>query len=234
MIRKYRICGIVVECEFRFPTMTARAEKYLSAEGEPELVIPFDEERIRQVSRDTGLSADDCEIVITAEEFYRSLPERGGFMLHSSAVALDGRAYLFSAPSGTGKSTHTSLWLEAFGERAVILNDDKPAIMIRGGAVTACGTPWSGKSDLNINAEFPLQGICILGRSAENHIEPLPADRAVYPLLDQTIRPADSAGMDALLTCIDEVASKVPIWQMGCNMSVEAAQTAYRSMSRHY
>lgn len=231
MVRKYSICGITVECDFRYPTMMARAEKYLTDEGELQLVIPFDEQLLIQTSRDTGLCGDDCEIVITAEQFYRALPARGGFMLHSSAVVLDGRAYLFSAPSGTGKSTHTSLWLKAFGERAVILNDDKPAIMIREHGVTACGTPWSGKSNLNINAEFPLQGICVLRRSAENHIEPLPADRAVFSLLDQTIRPEDRDGMDALLTCIDEVAAKVPIWQMGCNVSVEAAQMAHRFMS---
>lgn len=231
-MKQYKICGIRVDCDLRYPTMTARAEKFLADEGEPELVIPFDGDAIRRLSLDTGLDEDNCEIVLTAEQFYRSLPQRGGFMLHSSAVVLDGRAYLFSAPSGTGKSTHTALWLEEFGQRAAILNDDKPAIMLRGDSITACGTPWSGKSDLNLNAEVPLQGICILERSAENHIEPLPADRAVFSLLDQTIRPQDAPGMDALLGCIDRVTAEVPVWRMGCNISREAVLTAYNAMKR--
>ena len=154
-------------------------------------------------------------------------------MLHSSAVVVDGEAYLFSAPSGTGKSTHTGQWLRLFGDRAAILNDDKPAIMLRGGSVTACGTPWSGKSDLNINAEFPLRGICILGRSSTNHIEPVSADAAVYSLLDQTLRPEDPSEMAALLSCIDKAVSSVRVWRMGCNISTEAAQMAYDAMSEN-
>lgn len=262
MYRLYKICGFIVGCDFRCPTMTARAEKFLldgstapngstapssgaapSGNSAPDgiipasgatvdISIPYNAAALAELSARTGLDSDNAEIVFTAESFYSALPQRGGFMLHSSAVVADGRAYLFSAPSGTGKSTHTALWLKLFGERARILNDDKPAIMLRGGEVTACGTPWSGKSDLNLNAEFPLQGICILERSPENRIAPIPAQDAVFPLLDQTIRPNDPAGMSALLSCIDEVTAKVRVWRMGCNISLEAAQTAYNAMSR--
>ena len=243
MYRLYKICGFIVGCDFRYPTMTARAEKFLPGGGSvpdggsapdgsaPDIIIPYNAAALAEISARTGLDADNAEIVFTAENFYRELPIRGGFMLHSSAVVADGRAYLFSAPSGTGKSTHTALWLELFGERARILNDDKPAVMLRGGFVTVCGTPWSGKSDLNFNAEFPLQGICILERSPENRIAPLPAEEAVFRLLDQTIRPCDPAGMSALLSCIDEVTAKVRLWKLGCNISLEAAQIAYSAMS---
>lgn len=255
MYRLYKICGFIVGCDFRCPTMTARAEKFLldsavpdgstapssgaapssgtapSSGAAPDISIPYNAAALAELSARTGLDSDNAEIVYTAECFYSALPQRGGFMLHSSAVAVDGRAYLFSAPSGTGKSTHTALWLKLFGERARILNDDKPAIMLRGGKVTACGTPWSGKSDLNLNAEFPLQGICILEKSPENRIAPIPAQDAVFPLLDQTIRPSDPAGMSALLSCIDDVTAKVRVWRMGCNISLEAAQTAYNAMS---
>ena len=232
MYRLYKICGFIVGCDFRYPTMTARAEKFLLNENaEPDISIPFDGAALNEISMRTGLDLDNAEIMYTAECFYRTLPPQGGFMLHSSAVVVDGRAYLFSAPSGTGKSTHTSLWLKLFGERARILNDDKPAIMLRSGSVTACGTPWSGKSDLNFNAEFPLQGICILGRSPENHIAPIPPEEAVFHLLDQTLRPTDPAGMSALLSCIDEVTATVSVWRMGCNISPEAAQMSYSVMS---
>lgn len=232
MYRLYKICGFIVGCDFRCPTMTARAEKFLLEENaEPDVSIPFNGAALAEISGRTGLDADNAEIIFTAESFYRALPPKGGFMLHSSAIVVDGEAYLFSAPSGTGKSTHTGLWLRLFGDRAAILNDDKPAIMLRGGSVTACGTPWSGKSDLNINAEFPLRGICILGRSSVNHIEPVSADAAVYHLLDQTLRPEDPSEMAALLSCIDKVTSSVRVWRMGCNISTEAAQMAYDAMS---
>ena len=233
MTRIYKICGLPVECDFRFPVMTARAEKYLiDSTISPVISIPFSQQNIdRLKSRQSDLTDDDCEIINTAESFYYALLEHGGFMLHSSAVVMDGEAYLFSAPSGTGKSTHTALWLKHFGGRAQILNDDKPAVMVENGSVTACGTPWSGKSDLNLNLRVPLRGICILERSQNNFIEPLPPERSVFALLDQTLRPSDGERMNALLELLDAVTSNVPIWRMGCDISTEAAEMAYRTMS---
>ncbi len=231
MTRIYNICGLAVECDFRFPTMTARAEKYLSG-GAPEICVPFQPEKFEWLKQqEPSLDDDNCEIICTTESFYMQLLGFGGFMLHSSAVVMDGGAYLFSAPSGTGKSTHTALWLELFGERAAILNDDKPAILLREDGIFACGTPWSGKSDLNLNLCVPLRGICVLERSPENFIEPLPAEKAVYALLNQTLRPEEPAAMSALLGHIDRVTENIPMWRMGCNISTEAAGLAYEVMS---
>lgn len=231
MTRIYNICGLAVECDFRFPTMTARAEKYLSG-GAPEIRVPFQPEKFEWLKQqEPSLDDDNCEIICTTESFYMQLLCYGGFMLHSSAVVMDGGAYLFSAPSGTGKSTHTALWLELFGERAAILNDDKPAILLREDGIFACGTPWSGKSDLNLNLCVPLRGICVLERSPENFIEPLPPEKSVYALLNQTLRPEDPAAMSALLGHIDRVTENIPMWRMGCNISTEAAGLAYEVMS---
>ena len=233
MTKLYKICGIPVECDFRFPVMTARAEKYLFENGsKPAISIPFSQQNIDSLkTRQPDLTNDDCEIIYTAEGFYYSLLYFGGFMLHSSAVVMDGEAYLFSAPSGTGKSTHTQLWLECFGSQAQILNDDKPAIMVRSSGITACGTPWSGKSDLNENLCVPLRGICVLERSPENFIEPLPPERSVFALLNQTLRPSDSERMTKLLDLLDEVTRNIPVWRMGCNISKEAAEMSYHAMS---
>lgn len=227
---KYIICGLKVECDFRYPTMTARAEKYRAGfTGEADITVPHTPDISALKANNPALTEDDCEIITTAESFYNQLIPHGGFMLHASAVVLDNRAYLFSAPSGTGKSTHTSQWLKLFPD-AKILNDDKPAIMLDG--LTACGTPWSGKSDLNLNLNVPLQGICVLGRSERNFIQPLPADETIFALLNQTLRPTDESRMDALLSHIDRVVSSVKMWRMGCNISLEAAQTAFDAMSR--
>ncbi len=233
MKKLYRICGLPVECDFRFPVMTARAEKYLCDSGEPPAIsIGYSEERMKSLKlAEPSLTADDCEIIYTAREFYFSLLRFGGFMLHASAVAMDGEGFLFSAPSGTGKSTHTGLWRERFGCRAQIINDDKPAIIVSGGEITVCGTPWSGKSDLNLNMRIPLRGICVLERSQTNFIEPLPPEKSVYCLLDQTIRPLDGELMGRLLELLDAVAAKIPLWRMGCNISPEAAEMAYKAMS---
>ena len=92
-------------------------------------------------------------------------------LFHGSVIAVDGEGYLFTAKSGTGKSTHTRLWREYFGERAVMVNDDKPLLHITDSGMTAYGTPWDGKHRLSTNTAVPLKGICILTRDTTNHID---------------------------------------------------------------
>lgn len=232
MIRFYRICGLTVSCDFRYGLMTARGEKYLCNGSNADIVIDYSAEAMDRLHRIAPhLSGEECELVYTAEAFYNKLLKFNGFMLHSSAVEVDGRAYLFSAPSGTGKSTHTRLWLQKFGNRARIINDDKPAIRAENGIIHAYGTPWSGKEDLSVNGGFPIEGICVLERSSENFIIPMDEGQAIFSILNQTLRPSDPEAMSKLLELLDGVMKNVRVWKMGCNISLEAAEMAHKAMS---
>ena len=154
-------------------------------------------------------------------------------LFHGSVIAVDGKGYLFTAKSGTGKSTHTRLWREYFGERAVMVNDDKPLLHITDSSVTAYGTPWDGKHRLSTNIVVPLKGICILTRNAKNHIEPV-EPHAVYPLIvQQTNRSLLADGMKQTLSLIDRMLTVVPVYRLGCNMDIEAARVAYEGMKYH-
>lgn len=233
MIGTYNICGLNVCADFHYDTMLRRSEKYRANFEKADIVIAYNSPLMEAYrARAPHLTDDELELMYTAQLFYIELLRFGGFMLHSSAVALDNKAYLFSAPSGTGKSTHTGLWLDCFGKRAVIINDDKPAIRKVGDEILAYGTPWSGKSDLNENVGVSLQGICVLSRSETNFIEPLDECQAVFDILNQTLRPEVAEEMDILLTLLDETIRNVPVWKMGCNISVEAAKMAYEKMSQ--
>lgn len=153
-------------------------------------------------------------------------------LFHGSVIAVDGIGYLFTAKSGTGKSTHTRLWREYFGERAVMVNDDKPLLRITDSGVTAYGTPWDGKHRLSTNIALPLKGICILTRDTTNHIEP-EEPHAVYPLIvQQTNRSLSADGMKQTLCLIDRMLNIVPVYRLGCNMNIEAARVAYEGMNR--
>ena len=153
-------------------------------------------------------------------------------LFHGSVVAVDGEGYLFTAKSGTGKSTHTRLWREYFGERAIMVNDDKPLLHITGSGVTAYGTPWDGKHRLSTNIAVPLKGICILTRDTVNHIEPVEPHSA-YPLIvQQTNRSLIAEGMKKTLTLIDRMLTVLPMYRLGCNMDIEAAKVAYEGMNR--
>lgn len=149
-------------------------------------------------------------------------------MVHGSTVAVDGKAYLFTAACGTGKSTHTRLWRQAFGQRAVMVNDDKPFLRLETGTVFACGAPWSGKHGLDTNLTVPLAGICILERGQENRIFPVDPEEA-RPILEEhwdlTPFPAES-----WKPLVGRVCRSVSVWRMQCNRDPEAAETAYGRM----
>lgn len=175
---------------------------------------------------------DLCEYLYSGAKFYRELLKRDGMMLHASCVVVDGFAYLFTANSGTGKSTHTGLWLECFGERAFILNDDKPAIRREDGKWYAYGTPWSGKDDISRNCRAPIGGIAVIERAESNSIRPFAGIPAIHGVLRQVNRPKSKVYREMLLELMDKLIADVPIWKLQCNMEREAAQIAFAAMSQ--
>ena len=234
MMTYYKIAGLNVAMEPEGELLRTRAQIYeLSDKPENiDICVSVNKEFIlKKHEQYPHMSVDDCEYMWTGMQFYSELLKHNGFMLHASAVCVDDKAYLFSAPSGTGKSTHTGLWLKVFGERARILNDDKPAIRMIDDKIYAIGTPWSGKTDLNINECVPLQGICFLERAENNTIEKLSVQDAVAKLLDQTIRPPKIEEFDKLLNGIDTLLRNVNVYKMGCNISEEAVSVSYNGMN---
>lgn len=229
------IAGLKVNIKNMGGRTEKQAKAYLSDNQDEnqhiDIEIDVTEERIKAaMAEHPELIQDDWEYMITGSDFYTALIKYSGILLHSSCVVVDGYAYAFSADSGTGKSTHTALWLKYFGDRAYILNDDKPAIRIIDGKVYACGTPWSGKYDYSVPAVIPLAGICFLERSETNWIKKADTSKAVYNIFSQTIRKLGSESMERLFDVLEEIFGKVPLWELGCNISNEAVETSYNAM----
>lgn len=152
-------------------------------------------------------------------------------LMHGAVVAVDGQAYLFTAKSGTGKTTHTWLWMRQFGDRAVMVNGDKPLLHITSEGVTVYGTPWDGKEHLSTNTSCPLKALCILTRSETNHIERISKKEALPMLCQQSYRPCSPIGAQKTLALVDRLGSSVPLYRLGCNMEPEAALVAYHGMN---
>lgn len=175
-------------------------------------------------------SDDYLEELAVYRKIAEKMPEWDTVLFHGSAVAVDGRAYLFTAKSGTGKSTHTRLWRELLGNRAVMVNDDKPLIRIRESGVTVFGTPYNGKHRLGCNISVPLKAICIIERSENNHIRQITKTEAYPMLLQQVYRPSERAALAKTLALIDKIPPDVTFWRLGCNMDISAAELAYHTM----
>ena len=159
-----------------------------------------------------------------------ALFDHGILLFHGSAVAVDGKGYLFTAACGTGKSTHTRFWRETFGDRAVMVNDDKPFLELTETGVLMYGAPWSGKHGLDTNICVPLQGICILTRGPENRIAPLAPGEALPMVLHQIAMAEDAPYQPRLRALAEKLSETVPLWQMACTKDPSAAQVAYAAM----
>ncbi|MBQ6602993.1 MAG: hypothetical protein IJH99_06310 [Eubacterium sp.] len=160
------------------------------------------------------------------------LPDYDTLLMHGSAVAVDGAAYLFIAKSGTGKSTHTRLWRELLKEKAVMINDDKPLVRVTEGGAVIYGTPWDGKHRLSTNTACPLAAVCILERAKDNHIRQIDRSEALPMLLQQTYRPEGIPALTRMLELTEKLAASVRLYRLGCNMDISAAKLSYEAMRK--
>ena len=170
------------------------------------------------------------ETLAVYRQIAERMPTEDTILFHGSAIAVEGQGYLFTASSGTGKSTHTRLWCELLGDRAVMINDDKPLVHVAERKVTVYGTPWNGKHRLGSNISAPLRSVCLLERGEENSISEIPAAEAMTTLLRQTYRPADPEAMSKTLKLIDRMMRLLRFYRLKCNMEPEAAEVSWRAM----
>ena len=239
--RKYKIADKVVEVNSIYDEVHEYCSDYQTDEPADYSItttqadIDFEREKSAREDEIEGIPIRQfTDSYLEELAVYRKIAEKmlnfDTVLFHGSVVAVDGVGYLFTAKSGTGKSTHTRLWREYFGERAVMVNDDKPLLHIADSGVVAYGTPYNGKHRLGTNTSVPLKAICILTRSADNHIEPITREQAYTMLLQQVYRPADMLKMAKTLELVDRLADGVKLYRLGCNMDISAAKIAYEGM----
>ena len=212
-------------------------------EGDARVTISTDEEDLRSEmqhaadgERFGGIPHQECtapylETLAVYRKIADYLIDFDTLLFHGSAVAMDGEGYLFTAKSGTGKSTHTRLWRQIFKDRTVMVNDDKPLLRITDTGVWVCGTPWDGKHRLNSNISVPLKAICILTRSTENQISRITYQEALPMLIQQSYRPSDPKKLAKVLLLADQIGKNTKLYRLECNMDPSAAKTAYYGMS---
>lgn len=228
---KIETAGLIVELEPKGDLLLSRVEPYKYVGEKPaDIVIDVSEQYyLDRQKENPHLTFSECEYLWSAARFYELLARFSGVMLHSSCVEYNGKAYLFSAPSGTGKSTHTHLWLKYIPNTRII-NDDKPALRVIDSTVFAFGTPWSGKTDESIPTGVPVGGIAFLSRG-ENKIERVGGATVLKDFMDQTVRPSSRELMVPMLDVVDKILTDVPVYRLSCDMSKDAVLTALNGMS---
>ncbi len=229
----YRIAEMNIAVEPRYDYTKRLLADYAVDDSECELSVTVTDEMIayeQKLNIDIhGEKMNDapCEAVAILRVICDHIIHRGGFFLHCSCLKYRGKAVIFTAPSGTGKSTHADLWMKHFGDAVEMINDDKPLVREQEDGFVIYGTPWRGKHSRGANISAPIGAVFFLAQAPENSVEPVDSFTALSLLMQQTVIPRGKEDTSALLEMLGRLIEQVPMYRLCCNISDEAVTTAH-------
>lgn len=227
-----KLADQIIVVEHHYPYVEQFCRNYWVPPTQPDFTVSITQEEIEQEYLDNGgtFERPHCENICVHRQISLKLLDYDTFIVHAAVVQVDGRAYGFTAHSGTGKSTHVGLWLQHFGQRASVVNGDKPMIGYRDGKFYVYGTPWQGKEGLGENTCVPFCGLALLERSQENFIRKAQSEDIVRSIFDQILVPKTPLALAKQMKLLNLLIEHVPIYRLGCNLSPEAAVIASQQM----
>ena len=230
MIVKLANCIIEIKSRYKYTFDMCSDYLYNGDKKVDFTVFATDEQLKEEAEKSSGFTIDVIENTCIYKNICTEILKYDALFIHSAAISVDNEAYLFSANSGTGKTTHMNLWLDKFGERAFIINGDKPILRCIDDKIYVFGTPWCGKEGYNKNVCVPLKGICVLEQAKENSIVKMDSKSSLMFLLTQTIHPKTSVYTNLMLDNLGKVIDSTPVYKLSCNMEPEACEICYEAM----
>ena len=230
---KYKIADLIVEYTAKYDDLKRLSEQFLyNGERETDITLSVTDKQLENMlSRSVeGTTISGIENLAMSSEFNRAAIKYGVMLVHSSALIYDGGAYLFSADSGVGKSTHTKLWLKAFGDKVHIMNDDKPVVRLYDDHAQAFGTPFDGGSGIALNESYPLKAIIFVERGEENSVRIPESKEIIQKLYFQTARMVNRETAEKMLTNIERILSLTKFYVLTCNMDISAAYIVFENI----
>ena len=222
-----KIADLAIGIDNRYSYVLNISRDYLT-QDEPLFSLSANES---DIENERSLAESNFPVaILESTAIHRKLAEKlseyDAFIFHGAVIEYEGRAYLFTAKSGVGKTTHIRLWRECFGDSVSVLNGDKPVIRIINGVAYVSGTPWRGKEGYGKPGFMPLSGIAFLERGMENEAFPVKADDVIMKFATQAYIPRTESAAKTL-SLFNKVLSSVPLIALKCNMNPDAAKTAY-------
>lgn len=231
---KVLIADLVVELNPKYDNTINLAKPFLySGDRHTDITLTLPERFYESIKEQDANDTDieDAENFAYSSQFCRAAIPYQTMQIHSSALIYNGGAYLFSGDSGVGKSTHTRLWLKAFGNRVHIMNDDKPVVRIYDDKVIAYGTPFDGGSGIALNEAYPLKAIVFLERGESNAVYVPSTKEVIQKLYFQTAHMVGRQTAEHMLDNFGRlIASNVPFYILTCNCDISAAHTAFQAI----
>ena len=227
---KYKIADLIVEYTAKYDDLKLLSEQFVyNGERETDSTLSVNDNQLENMlSRSAeGTTIGGIENLAMSSEFNRAAIKYGVMLVHSSALVYDGGAYLFSADSGVGKSTHTKLWLKAFGDKVHIMNDDKPVVRLYDDHAQAFGTPFDGGSGIAHNENYPLKAIIFVERGEKNSVRISTSREIIQKLYFQTARMVNRETAEKMLLNFEKLLTLSKFYVLTCNMDISAAYVAF-------
>lgn len=229
----YEIAGLRIFINNRCKYTEAFCKAYLSEDqsSPADVTAVVTEEEFRQEKALSENFPDGyIENICLYRCICRQLPVLNRMLLHAAILEYDGNAYAFLGRSGTGKSTHTGLWLKHL-QGVRIVNGDKPILQKTENGFLAYGTPWMGKEGLGTNTVAPLKGLCFLEQAKENTIVRLTPAQAASRIFQQVLLPEEEDNAARMLELIDDMVSNIPCYLLKCTISEEAVKASFEALT---
>lgn len=229
----YLLAGLVVDIQNRYPYLEKQCHPFRCGDDRiPDISLQVTETELEAELQklDHRFSPGYVESICIYRKLCLQMLGFGGMFLHCSVIRVADHGIAFLAPSGTGKTTHTTLWQQLLGDAMDVINGDKPIVRFTTGQPEAFGTPWAGKEDLYTMGSVILTDLCFLERAEENSCTHLTPEEALHPIVHQLILPTDACGAEETLTLLDQLLRSCRLWKIRCNMDPDAAKVAYNTI----
>ena len=226
------LADLKINIEHKYDYISYLCKDYISQSDTPDIIAKADNAAIlKEKELVPSAPIESCESLCIYRAIGEQLPHFDRFVFHGAAIEYGGNAYLFTAPSGTGKTTHINLWKQYLGDKVDIINGDKPIIKA-GNVSTVYGTPWAGKEGYQRNTSAPLKAICILKQGKENKITKLELAEAVNHLMRQVYLPKNQISLSATLSLLGKMIENTPVYLLECDISKQAFETSFNQMAK--
>ena len=225
------LAGLVVEVNCRYSFTPSYCRDYLT-DKTADFSVTVSEEEIEQ---DIAISPHNprppyAESICVYRAIADRLPLYHRAVFHGAVISCKGNGYLFTAPSGTGKTTHIRLW-QQFVDGVEIVNGDKPILRVENGEAEAYATPYAGKERYQNHGSIFLKGICLLRRGEQNRIRRVTTGEVLREIVKQLYIPKEEEPVVKTLELLNELMVTVPVYLLECDISEEAVKASFEALT---
>lgn len=231
-----QIAGIKYEIEYKYPYIEKKFKDYIIEKVEKSddvYQISYTDKDFERWM-DSNLEIKEpayIEFNCIMEKIATDLPNRDMLLMHGATIEYNGKAYIFTAPSGTGKSTHIKLWKEYLGDKVNVINGDKPEVSFEDGKVYVHGAPWCGKEGWQINTSAPLAGVCLVERGETNSIETINPGESIETFIVQLYISDEPDYLIKIVDLFAKMTEAVPFYKLTCDISEDAAKCSFEELT---